>query len=304
MIKTKKHNQALEVTPSTARFSYSDMKKINEMTTLHISNRNGIATVIIDNPPANILSVDVINEVNHFVSSLEDDNETKAVVFKSAHELFFVAHLDLNTINDTLEGQAGILAFSQMIRNVKAMDQLSIAVVDGIARGGGNEFAMACDLAYGTEYAAFAQPEIGVNIPTGGQGAVQFARRMGKGKALQALLTGEDLSAKQAEAVNIIAKYVPRAEMDEYLTRILDVITRLDLRDIVMYKDIVSVSIRDEEAGAQLELRYFLERASEAKTQAIIKAFLKHGGQTNREATDFEGVFADTAAELGSNAND
>ncbi len=59
------------------------------------------------------------------------------------------------------------------------MKQLSIAFVDGIARGGGNEFVMACDLAYGTENAAFSQPEMGVNIPTGGQGGVQFASRMG-----------------------------------------------------------------------------------------------------------------------------
>jgi enoyl-CoA hydratase/carnithine racemase len=270
------------------------------MSTLHISTQNSIATVIIDNPPANIWSVEVINEVNDFVLSLKNDRETKAVVFKSAHELFFVAHLDLNTINGTPSGQAGIMAFSQMIKNVKAMNQLSIVVVDGFARGGGNEFVMACDLAYGTENAAFAQPEIGVNIPTGGQGAVQFARRMGKNKGLQALLTGEDLSAEQAEALNIITKYVRKIDMDAYLGGILEAVGRLALRDITMYKDIVSVSIRDEEAGAQLELRYFLERASEDKTQAIIKAFLKSGGQTDREATDFEGVFADTAAELSS----
>ncbi len=65
-----------------------------------------------------------------------------------------------------------------------------------------------------------------------------------------------------------------------------------------MYKEIIAVSVRDEQAGVDLELRHFLERAREDKTQAIIAAFLKHGGQTEREATDFEGVFADTAAEL------
>lgn len=123
---------------------------------LQINKLDGIATLTIDNPPANVWTVDLIEEVNDFVSSLEPDNETKAVVFKSAHELFFVAHLDLNTINGTPEGQAGIMAFSQMIKGIKAMNQLSIAVVDGIARGGGNEFVMACDLAFGTEHAAFA----------------------------------------------------------------------------------------------------------------------------------------------------
>ncbi len=64
------------------------------------------------------------------------------------------------------------------------------------------------------------------------------------------------------------------------------------------FPEITAVSIMDEQAGAELELRHFLERAREKKTQAIIAAFLKHGGQTEREATDFEGVFADTASEL------
>lgn len=268
------------------------------MSKLHIKTQGGVASVVIDNPPANIWSVDVINEMNAFILSLKDDRETKAVVFKSANPHFFVAHLDLNTINGTPGGQAGIIEFSHMINNIKAMKQVSVAVVDGIARGGGNEFIMACDFAYGTENAAFAQPEIGVNIPTGGQGAVQFARRMGKNKALQALLTGADLTSEEAEAVNVITKFVPKAEMETFLEGVLGAVRNLELRDIVMYKEIVAVSVRDEAAGAELELRHFLERAREDKTQAIIAAFLKHGGQTEREATDFEGVFADTAAEL------
>ena len=268
------------------------------MSKLHTTTDDGIKTVVIDNPPANIWTVDVINEMNAFFYELKGDHETKAVVFKSANPQFFVAHLDLNTINGTPDGRDGIHAFAEMINNVKSLPQLSIAVVDGFARGGGNEFTMACDITYGTENAAFAQPEIGVNIPTGGQGGVQFARRLGRKKAMQVLLTGEDISAPDAEALKIITKYVPKAELDEYLEGILNTMRARDLRDVAMYKDIVDASIRDEAAGASIELRYFLERATEEKTQTIIKAFLKSGGQTEREATDFTGVFADTAAEL------
>ena len=65
-----------------------------------------------------------------------------------------------------------------------------------------------------------------------------------------------------------------------------------------MYKEIIAASIEDENVGAELELRYFLERAKEEKTQTIIATFLKHGGQTVREANDIQGIFADTAAEL------
>ncbi len=268
------------------------------MNKLTITRNDGVANVAIDNPPANILTIDLIHEVNAFVLSLQDERDINVVVFTSWNEKFFSAHLDLNLINGTQEGQAGCIEFIEMIKNIKAMKQLSIAFVDGIARGGGNEFVMACDLAYGTENAAFAQPELNVNIPTGGQGGVQFARRMGKGKALQALLVGNDFTAQQAEALNIITQFIPKAEAEAFLNQLLLVTGKLELRDIGMYKDIIAASIQDEAAGVALELRHFFERAKEAKTKAIIAAFLKHGGQTEREANDFQGVFADTAAEL------
>jgi enoyl-CoA hydratase/carnithine racemase len=269
-----------------------------KMSKLTITNSDGAASVVINNPPANILTIKLINEVNAFLLSVNDDPDTKAVVFRSANDKFFSAHLDLNVINGTQEGQAACVEFSRMVKNIKAMKQLSIAFVDGVARGGGNEFVMACDLAFGTENAAFAQPELGVNIPTGGQGGVQFARRMGKNKALQALLLGTDFTAQQAEALGIITQFVPKAEADVFLENMLTVIRNLEVRDIVMYKEIIAASLKDEDAGTEVELRHFLERAQEEKTQAIIAAFLKSGGQTEREATDFEGVFADTATEI------
>lgn len=268
------------------------------MNKLNITKTDGVTTVLIQNPPVNILTIDLINELNQFILSLKDDRETKAVVFTSFHDAFFIAHLDLNVINGTQGGQAASIEFNHMIANLKAMKQLSIAIVDGVARGGGNEFVMACDLAYGTENSAFAQPELYINIPTGGQGAVQFARRLGKGKALQALLTGADFTAQQAESLNIITQFVSKDEIDTYLEQLLAIIVGWEVRDIVMYKEIIVASIKDEDVGTELELRYFLERAKEEKTQTIIAAFLKHGGQTDREANDIQGIFVDTAKEL------
>jgi len=268
------------------------------MTKLTIFKEAGVATILIKNPPVNILTIDLINEINAFVLSLKDDRETKVVVFKSFHDTFFIAHLDLNVINGSQGGQAASIEFNHMIGNIKAMKQLSIAIVDGVARGGGNEFVMACDLAYGTENSAFAQPELYINIPTGGQGAVQFARRLGKGKALQALLTGADFTAQQAEALNIITQFVPKVELDAFIEQLLSLVSVWEVRDIVMYKEIIAASIKDEDVGSELELRYFLERAKEDKTQKIIAVFLKHGGQTDREAKDIQGIFVDTAEEL------
>lgn len=86
--------------------------------------------------------------------------------------------------------------------------------------------------------------------------------------------------------------------MNAFLEMTLGIISSLEIRDIVMYKEIIAASITDETAGAELELRYFLERAKEEKTAMIISTFLKHGGQTEREAKDMQGIFMDTAAEL------
>lgn len=205
------------------------------MNKVMISKDAGVATVLIKNPPVNVLTIDLINELNAFVLSLKDDRQTKAVVFKSFHNAFFIAHLDLNVINGSQGGQAASIEFNHMIANIKAMKQLSIAVVDGVACGGGNEFVMACDLAYGTENSAFAQPELYINIPTGGQGAAQFARRLGKGKALQTLLTGADFTAQQTEALNIITQFVPKAELDTFLEQLLSIVGALEVRDVVMY---------------------------------------------------------------------
>lgn len=268
------------------------------MSKISVVNRNGIAVVKLDNPPANVITIDLINEVNAFVLSLKDDRDTKVVVFRSSHASIFLAHLDVTVINGTPGGLAACIEFSHMIANIKAMNQASIAVVDGVARGGGNEFAMACDLTYGTENAAFAQPEIYVNIPTGGQGTVQFARRMGKNKALQAVLLGADFTAQQAEALNTITKFVPKAEIEAFVDSVAGTIARLEVRDIMMCKEIIHAAVLDEGAGAEVELRHFLSRAKEQKTQTIIGAFMKHGGQTEREATDFQGIFVDANAEL------
>ena len=92
------------------------------MRTLSITKDDGVTNVVIDNPPANILTIDLINQVSAFVHSLKGDNSTKVVVFRSSNDKFFSAHLDLNVINGTERGQAACLEFSHMIKNIKAME--------------------------------------------------------------------------------------------------------------------------------------------------------------------------------------
>jgi hypothetical protein len=89
------------------------------------------------------------------------------------------------------------------------------------------------------------------------------------------LLTGVDFSAEQVEALNIITQCVCKADLDNVLEPLLAIVANLEVRDIVMYKEIVATSIKDEDAGAELEL----ERAKEEKTQTIITTYLSIAGR-------------------------
>lgn len=171
------------------------------MSKLTVQTTAGIAHVAIDNAPINLLTLDLINELNAYILSLKDDSDTKAVVFKSSDSAFFLAHLDITLINGTAGGQAGSIEFSHLISNIKAMKQLSIAVVDGVARGGGNEFVMACDLAFGTENAAFAQPEIFINIPTGGQGGGTVCSPYGQKQSTASLVNRGRLQRRASRGI-------------------------------------------------------------------------------------------------------
>ena len=178
------------------------------MNTFEVSNANGIARLTLNNPPINTITAQMIKELNEYLNELRNDSATKMVIFQSDNPLFFSLHLDLNVINGSESGIHACNEFAEMIANIKRLDQLTVALVDGVARGGACELAMACDLVFATENAVLAQPEASVNIPPGGQGSVQFARRMGKSKGLYWLLTGADIDAKQAEALNIITQYL------------------------------------------------------------------------------------------------
>ena len=97
-----------------------------------------------------------------------------------------------------------------------------------------------------------------------------------------------------------ITAAIDSADTETIVSELAAVITLRERSDIAMYKEIVDTTFSDERAGIECELRHFVARAGEKKTQAIISAFLKHGAQTDRELTDMNGLFRDTAGELAS----
>jgi enoyl-CoA hydratase/carnithine racemase len=271
---------------------YSKEQKMSITTVIEGFN----ATLTIDNAPINLLTAGIIGAIKGQFEQLSQREDLKTIVVRSASDRFFAGHLDVRLLDQTHADECRV--FSDMIKTIRNCPQLTIAVVEGVARGGGNELAMACDLIYATENAVFALPEINMNIPTGGRGAVHYLRRMGRTQALEALLLGYDYSAAEAFRAGMITRVVPSEAMNAVLGEALAVLGTRQLADTVMYKEILDATAISDEAGAECELRHFKERAAHPVTQATIKAFLECGGQTEREVADLEGLLADTAEKV------
>ncbi|MTI32040.1 enoyl-CoA hydratase/isomerase family protein [Xanthovirga aplysinae] len=261
---------------------------------------NGIATVSLNHQPINLLSPELVNFLLETTSKLNADQSVHLIIFKSDIPDIFSAHLDLHSINTTREGMVGTQNFMRLIDQIKTLRPLTIGVIDGVARGGGNELLQAMDLRIISEKGALGQPEINTNIPTGGQGAIRMARQLGKDKALYYLLTGQDIKGEDAAKMGMATLFVPSSKINALVDQIAQQIISYGGANISMYKDIVEKALTNENKAIEIERDYFVKRAGEHKTQTIIQALLSQGAQTEREIDDLEGIFQDTIKMLKS----
>jgi enoyl-CoA hydratase/carnithine racemase len=183
-------------------------------------SRPGIWTVSISNPPINMLNEETIDELRGLVQLLEQDESLKVAVFESADPDFFFAHYDTSRAGQSA-GKAGPTGYHPWIDFVLRLSKapvVSIAKVRGRARGVGNEFILACDLRFASkEKAVFGQPEVGVGVIPGG-GAIEWLPRLvGRSRALEIILSADDLDADTAEAYGMINRAIKDAGLDAYV---------------------------------------------------------------------------------------
>ncbi len=151
----------------------------------------GIARATIDHPPLNLLDLELILELDRFGQEVEADDDVRVVILDSADPVFFIAHADVTLIQalpteDPEEEALG--AFQVMVERFRTMPKATIAVIEGIARGGGSEVALSFDLRFAGERAILAQPEVLVGIIPGGGGTQRLPRLVGRGRALEIIL--------------------------------------------------------------------------------------------------------------------
>ena len=168
----------------------------DKFTTFTVRVEAAIAWVTFDYPPVNVQGLPMLADLNMLAQRLEANRDLKVVVFQSAHPEIFVAHADTSFLKEmsakaVARNEVKLLDLQVVLERISKLPQATIAKIEGFARGGGHEFALACDMRFAARgKAKFMQMEVGMGILPCGGGASRMARQTGLGKALEIIFGG------------------------------------------------------------------------------------------------------------------
>jgi len=173
-------------------------------------------TITFSNPPINMFNLATIVELRALLTEIEADPSAKVVVFQSANPDFFVAHLDLSKAAE-LRPTSFTPWFDSVLR-LSSMPVVSIAKIRGRTRGIGNEFVLACDMRFASrQNALFGNPEVGVGLVPGGGALEWLPRLVGRSRALEFLLGGDDFDADIAERYGWVNRTLDDGDLDSFV---------------------------------------------------------------------------------------
>lgn len=184
--------------------------------TLLFEKRDGVAFLTINRPEKlNALNQKVMKEIHDCFERLKDDNEVKAVIVTGAGEKAFVAGADINelAVQAPLGGRETSLSGQRTLDLIENLGKPVLAAVNGFALGGGCELAMACTLRIASENARLGQPEVKLGIIPGYGGTQRLSRLVGKGRAMELILTGDPVSAQEAYRIGLVNQVVPLKDL-------------------------------------------------------------------------------------------
>jgi enoyl-CoA hydratase/carnithine racemase len=203
--------------------------------------------VTFDIPPLNIFGPANIPQLERVVSSLENDDRVKVVVFDSAVDGFFLTHYDfLAPLEESTKfplGRTGLQPLPDMLVRLSRTPVVSVALIRGRATGVGSELALACDMRFASlEKAVLSQWEVGAGLVPGGGPMARLPRLMGRGRALEVLLTANDIGGDLAQLYGYVNRSLPDTELDEFVDHLAKRVASFDKQAIAETKRLVNVA--------------------------------------------------------------
>jgi enoyl-CoA hydratase len=175
-----------------------------------------VARLVVDNPPANALNSQMMLELRDAFGQLDSRTDVLAVVMTGAGSRFFVGGADVGQLFSVVTEEAGKDFSRQGQLVMEAIENCGrpvIAAINGLALGGGCELALACDIRIAAGSARFGQPEAGLGVIPGAGGTQRLPRLLGKGRAMEMMLTGDLVSAPEALRLGLVERVVPDDEL-------------------------------------------------------------------------------------------
>jgi enoyl-CoA hydratase len=183
---------------------------------LLLDREGAVALVTINRPKVlNALNTQTLDELRRAVLDLRRDDSVRVVILTGAGEKSFVAGADINELatQTPTSGREHALGGQHVFDLIENLGKPVIAAINGYALGGGCELAMACTLRVAADTARLGQPEINLGLIPGYAGTQRLARLVGKGKAMEIILTGAPIAAAEAERIGLINRVVPASEL-------------------------------------------------------------------------------------------
>ena len=258
-----------------------------EYRTLSTTFDAGILSVTIDNPPINIMTAQLYQDLVAFTAEVAEDGEVKVVIFQSADPDFFIAHFDIEAIltlpiDRPAKRSEELSDFHLMCERLRTMPKTTIVKIAGRAGGGGNEFCAACDMRFGIRgVTRINQMEVPLGILPGGSGTQHLPRLIGRGRALEVILGGDDLDAETAEKWGYLNRIFDSAvELDAFVGQLANRISLWPAEAIALAKASVLNSELPMNEGLKEEAYLFQKTLRLSEAQRNMKGALEMGAQT------------------------
>ncbi|WP_170526351.1 enoyl-CoA hydratase/isomerase family protein [Ruegeria arenilitoris] len=248
--------------------------KYENFQTFDVAVENAIATVTFNFGAVNVQGQEMLADLNSLAMRLERDRQTKVVIFQSANPEIWVCHYDTELLKDlsteaVSREDAQLLDLQSVCERLSKVPQATIAKLEGFARGGGHELALALDMRFAARGKfKFMQMEVGMGILPCGGGASRMARQTGLGRALEIILSAQDYDADDAERMGTINKALDPDEIGPYVDALARRIAQFPAESINACKQMVYESIDKPISEALRAEAYWLYQAT-SKTPAV-----------------------------------
>ena len=252
--------------------------------------------VTFDNPPLNVMGPQLVRELREIVTTIESDKEVKVIVFDSAVEGFFLNHsdffADFKDLTDMPQGPTGLEAWPDILVRITRMPVVSIALIRGRATGNGSEIALACDMSFASrEKARLSQWEVGVGLVAGGGPMARLPGLMGRQRALEVLLSSDDIGADLAAAYGYVNRSLPDAELDSFVDALANRIASFDKWAIANTKRLVNAASLPPDVEIAAGWDACMTSVTRPAAQNRIKAFFEQGFHRPGDAEDRLGSY-------------